>query len=31
MSIISAKIGTENFKIKDCPFYLSKENHTFSL
>ena len=26
MSNILGTIGTENYKMKDCPFYLPKEN-----
>lgn len=26
---IEGIIGTQNFKMKDCPFHLPKENHKF--
>lgn len=31
MSNISGAIGSENFKMKDCPFHLPKKTMRFSL
>ena len=29
MSNTLGTIGTDNYKMKDCPFHLPKENHAF--